>query len=127
MSTVTGQNIASRYDALESAKAMLWETITETNDRGSGFEWPLGADVSVHVFGTFGGDGGTIKIEGSNTEDVPADDSSDWAIMDDAYGNKMSFTAKGLIALGPVARWIRPIVTAGTGIDVDVILLARRR
>ncbi len=126
MSTVTGANIAMRYDALEPAKSMLWDNITETKDRGSGFEWPLGADASVEVTGNFGS-GGNIKIEGSNAETVPADDSSAWCVLDDAYGNAMLFSSKELLPIGPVARWIRPIVTAGTGIDVDVILLARRR
>ena len=126
MATVTGANIALRYDALENAKSMFWETLTATNDRGSGFEWPLGADASVHVFGDFGS-GGAIQIEGSNTETVPADDSTDWAVMDDAYGNAMTFTSEELLAIGPVARWIRPIRSAGSGFDLDVVLLARRR
>ncbi len=126
MSTVTGQNQAVRHDALEPAKAMLWENMTATKDRGSGFGWPLGADASVHVFGNFGS-GGSIQIEGSNTEDVPADGSSDWCVLDDAYGNAMTFTSEELLAIGPVCRWIRPIKNAGTGFDLDVVLLARRR
>ncbi len=126
MATITGQNIAMRYDALEPAKSMFWENLTATKDRGSGFEWPLGADASVHVFGNFGS-GGAIQIEGSNTVAVPGDASDDWCVLDDAYGNAMTFTSEELLAIGPVARWIRPIRSAGSGFDLDVVLLARRR
>lgn len=127
MATITIVNEALRYDALRHALGGKWEALTTTNDRGSPFEWPLGADVSVHCFGTFGS-GGTIKLEGSNEFDQPADDAASWAVLDDIFGNELSMQAEGLVPVGPVCRWIRPIVTAGDGTtDLDVFILARRR
>lgn len=126
MATITLVNRPLRYPGLRDAASCLWETLTETNDRGSAFEWPLGADVSLHVLGDFGS-GGTVILQGSNEDSQPADAATTWAALNDIYGNALSFGAVGLEGVGPVCRWLRPLVTAGTGVDVDVYLLARRR
>lgn len=127
MATVTGTDTPIRDDARRDIVAHAWLLLTTTNDRGSKFQWPQGADRSVHVYGAEG-TGGHVKMEGHNGA-APADDDSGWAVLDDTEGNAIDITTPPvLVNVGTLTRWIRPHVTAGNGsTSYNVILLARRR
>ena len=96
---------------------VLWEALTETNTDGSAFTSADFADRSVQVIGTFGGT--TVTIEGSN------DGGTTWTTLSDAQGTALSFTSAGMETVGTLAHQIRPFITGGTGVNIDVYLLAR--
>ena len=127
MATVTIAEISVRDDRIAPVVSMIWETLTTTNDRGAKFEWPHGADRSIHVFGVEG-TGGTLIMQGSNKES-PTDADTDWFPLLDTEGNAISVTSVPAgDNIGTIVRWIRPFVSAGDGsTDYDVILLARRK
>jgi hypothetical protein len=76
-------------------------------------------DRSVQVAGTFGA-GGTVVIQGSN-------DGANWATLTDQLGNPLSFTTADIATIMEVARYIRPVVTAGDGTtSISVSILFRR-
>ena len=127
MATVTGLEISYRDSRSNPLVAQSWSALTTANDRGSPFEWPLGADRSIHVYGNEG-TGGTLVLEGSNKE-APTDDDADWVALNDTEGSAISVTAvPDLTNVGTLARWVRPRVTAGDGsTSYNVILIARRR
>lgn len=95
-----------------------WDTITTTNQTGDPAMVAPWGEVTVHVFGTFGGT--TITIQGSN-------DGSNW----DELHFKGTTTAMALTsttrigAANEVPRFVRPSESGGDGTtDVDVILVA---
>lgn len=66
--------------------------------------------------GTFGG--ATVTLQGSL-------DGTNWATLTDAQGNAISVTSAALEAVTELVRYIRPVVTGGSGTDVTVLLLMR--
>jgi hypothetical protein len=79
-------------------------------------EW---SDVSVHVVGTF--NAGTVTIEGTNFEN-----GTNFTALNDPQGNPLSFTTARMEQLMEIAYLIRPRVTAGTGVSVNVAFLLKR-
>lgn len=64
------------------------------------------------AYGTFGG--GTAKLQGSN-------DGTNWADLDIAGSSTaLAFTAAGGAEFAASCRYIRPLVTGGTGDDIDI-------
>lgn len=126
MATVSSTQIPFRDDRLAPIVFVSWAALTTTNDRGESFEWPLGADRSIHVYGTEG-TGGTIILEGSNKE-APTDADADWVQLNDTEGSAITSSAvPDMHNVGTISRWVRPRVTAGDGsTSYNVILLARR-
>ena len=114
MATIT----AAKYPTVMPwTTRVLWEALTEANSDGSGVEFSDYADRSVQVIGTFGG--ATIALQGSN------DGGTTWAALSDPQGNALSFTSAGIEQVGTISQMIRPIVTGGASVDVDVWLFAR--
>lgn len=90
-------------------------------DDGELISIPGAADMTVQVFGAFG-TGGTIILQGSCEEDPP----SNYFQMRDQGDNLISFVAADGESVGPIAAFIRPLVTDGDGTtDLTMILLAR--
>lgn len=100
---------------------VTWSNMAE-GDIGQPFDAALLPDKSVHVYGQFG-TGGTILIEGANklvkpliTDTLPA--------LRDSANAILSFTSDDLKQITPIVRWVRPRVSAGTGVVVSVSILA---
>ena len=70
----------------------------------------------VQAIGSFGG--GTLNIQGSNN-------GTDWVNLSDITGTPIAFTAAGGVEMTSSALYIRPILTGGSGGDVDVIFCLR--
>lgn len=74
-----------------------------------------GARLCVQVSGTFGTS--TVTLQGSNDEVIWTD------LNDEAVpANPCSFTANGLKGILQAPKFVRPIVSAGTGSDLTVVL-----
>lgn len=112
--TITQQSIGSGDG---SAKLVVYDNLTTADTSPAAFEWVEWADRSVQVIGTF--NGGTVTIEGSN-------DGATWAALTDPQGNAMTFTATKIEQVSEVTRYVRPRITAGTGMDIDVFFVLRR-
>lgn len=93
---------------------MIWETLTGTNNDGQAFEPLYQRDMSFQVLGTFGG--ATIVLQGSN-------DGTNWQTLNDPAGSPISFTSAGLAAVQEYCWQYRPLVTGGSSVDIDAILL----
>lgn len=88
-------------------------------DTGAPVDWPLYADRSVQVVGTFGA-GGSVSIEGSN-------DDSNYVALSDARGSALAITAARLEQVEDCSKSIRPNVTAGDGTtSLKVVLFGRK-
>jgi len=67
----------------------------------------------IQAIGTFGS--GTVKLQGSN-------DNSNWADLKDFYGTAIGLTATGGAEFMASCRYIRPLITGGSGDDVNVFI-----
>lgn len=83
------------------------------------------AEKSVHVKGTFGA-GGTVKLQGTNdgatTATFPAATVNQ---LNKPDGTNLSLTAEGLLQILENPAWIRPVISAGTGVSVTVLIVAK--
>lgn len=104
-------------DLAQKTVEILWETMGD-DDVGSGVALGSYDELTVHVTGTFGG--ATVTIEGSP-------DDSAWVTMPDLNGTLLSLTAASVEKVGPAPKFIRPQTAGGSGTDVDVRLVARRK
>jgi hypothetical protein len=76
-----------------------------------------GLAASVQAVGTFGG--ATVGLQISN-------DGANWAAAKDLAGDNVSMTgATDYFELSLSGAYMRPIITGGSGADVDVILVLR--
>ena len=88
------------------------------SDVGSGFSCPNYPTKSVQVLGTFGG--ATVTLQGSNIPDNP-----EYATLNDAEGDALTFASAGIKQMLENAYWIRPVVSGlGATTDLDVYLMA---
>lgn len=94
---------------------VFWEGLTgaDTASPVDISHWP---DRTVGVMGTFGGT--TITIQGSMND-------SDYATLKDNAGAALSFTTAGIRFIVENPFYIKPVVTGGTGVDIDVIISAK--
>lgn len=76
----------------------------------------LGIMSSVQVAGTFGG--GTVVMQQSN-------DGTNWSTIKDRSGNDVSVTAAGMAEYSVASRYVRPAVTSGASVSVDITLIMR--
>jgi hypothetical protein len=99
------------------AKRWLWETLTSVNLDGSAVA-VAEATVSLtfQATGTFGGT--SVAIQGSN-------DGTTWFALRDQTGTAMAFTAAGGASSSDLPLYVRPLLTGGSGVDVDVSVLVR--
>ena len=122
MATVT---VAKAALTQRDAVIYIWETLTAGDD-GSPVELPNFSDKTVQI-GAAGGstDGGaTIVLEGTNEAD-PA--TAEWFTLTDPQGNAISATTSSILeTVTENPRWIRPNVTGGATVDIDVILVCKR-
>jgi len=91
--------------------ALQWETVASEDD-GEPLILPNGgAQVAIHVMGTFGG--GTLTMQGTI-------DGTNWfTLKDGPNGSEVTFTAAGYAEVATAVKQIRP--SAGASItDVDV-------
>lgn len=113
--------IARTLEVLETFKDKVhiatWETLTES-DTADAVELPGSPDRSIQVLGDFG-TGGMLTVQGSN-------DGVTWATLNDPQGTALVIGAAGIYAIQELTRYIRPAVTAGTSVDLDVVMLLRR-
>lgn len=101
----------------DKASVVTWAGLSN-GDTGQPLEMPGWADRSVQVFGTFGS-GGNLRLQGSN-------DGTNWAVLTDPQGNDINITAAKIEQVMEVVRYMRPLVTAGTGVSLTVSILVRR-
>ncbi len=104
------------------AVKVLWETLTETDSKGIGAQVLDFPDKTVHITGNFGG--AAIAIEGSNNSTNGID--GDWKILTDPQGTTLSKTQESVESIREDPLWIRPNVTGGAAVDVDVTIIASR-
>ena len=102
-------------DQLE-AYSILATWVLGADDDGAPIRFAGAADRTMQVCGTFGG--ATVGMQGSL-------DGTNWAALTDPQGNAVSKTAAALEALTELVRFVRPVVTGGTGTDVTVMLFMR--
>lgn len=101
------------------ARLVQWTGLLNGDD-GAPVEFDAFADRSVQVTGTFG-TGGNCRIQGSNIGDP------NWAVLTDPQGNALNISAAGLEAISELARYVRPLITAGDGTtNLTVTMLLRR-
>jgi hypothetical protein len=101
-----------------SLKAVTWTGITNANADGAPIEWGQWADRCVQVTGTFGG--ATLTLQGSN-------DGTNWVTLNNAQGTAATFTAAGLRQIVELPRFVRPLLSGGSGSDLAVALFMRRQ
>ena len=76
------------------------------------------ADVTMHIYGTFGGS--TVSVQGSLL-------GTQFNTVDDAYGLPMSYSSAGAIKpIGPVVKALKVTVTGGAGVSVFVNVLTTK-
>ena len=63
---------------------------------------------------------GTMEIQGSNMIDSPT-----FVTLRDRSGNALSFTSGALKEIMEDVYWIRPMLTTGAGVNIDVYLCMR--
>lgn len=93
---------------------VAWDTLTEA-DEGVGVAIADYSDKTVQVVGSFG-TGGSVAIEGSN------DGGTTWSALHDPQGTVIAITAAGMELIAENPLLIRPNITAGTTVDVDVFI-----
>ena len=86
-------------------------------DMGAPIRYPGAADRTVQLVGNFGG--ATVAIQGSL-------DGEHWATLSDGQGNAISVTGEELEAITELVRFVRPVVTGGSGASITVLLLLMR-
>jgi len=95
-----------------------WSGITEA-DTGEAIQMPGLSPKTGQVDGTFG-TGGTLVLEGSN-------DGTNWFQLSDFFsGAALTFTAAGIFTIAQNVEYVRPRVSAGTGVAVNVTLVSVR-
>lgn len=103
----------------DSIAIYSWPLLTTTDTTGAPIGIVAFADRCVQVTGTFGS-GGSISVQGSN-------DGTNYAILKNAQGTAVTFTAAGIQQVVELPRYMRPIVTAGDGTtSLTATLVARR-
>ena len=82
------------------------------------------SDKTVHFFGTFGG--ATIELEGSNDPLAATDPgSASWVTLKNAIGTDLSATDNTLEVIIENPIYIRPKITGGSSVSLQVVVCAR--
>lgn len=107
-----------RVNLLDVGYAQLyrWEALTEA-DTATAIKASSLADKAIQVTGNFGVSG-DVHIEGSMNGVT-------FAQLNDPQGDPISLTSAGIVQIQENAVFIRPVLDTGTGVDVDIYLLAR--
>lgn len=102
----------------DKAVLAVWTGMVN-GDIGSALELPSYPDRSVQVTGTFGV-GGSLQIQGSL-------DGDNWFPLNDPQGNALSIAAAKIESIQELARFMRPVVTAGDGDTALTVHMIIRR
>jgi hypothetical protein len=94
-----------------------WTPLTETNTDGIPVSAVGSGDRCFEATGTFGG--ATIVLQGSN-------DASNWYTLKDPGGTAISLTSTGLRQVLENPRYLRPLVSGGSGTSLTAILFTRK-
>ncbi len=110
------------FSAMELGAAMnggglkvRWENVTETLSADAWNGGIMFSEKSVHVEGTHG----TTVIEGSNDE-------TNYETLTDRQGGDVSFIADGIREIEENPRQIRPRVSDGSSVSVNVTIIVSR-
>lgn len=96
-----------------------WDSMAG-GDSGEPVSIPGASDKTVQISGTFGTS--TVSIQGS----LYAADSGVYANLTDPQGNALTaIAAAALESITENTTWIKPVVAAGSGTPITVVLLAR--
>ena len=110
-------NTADRNTAAGMA-LFTWTPLT-TGDTGAPITTGYSADLTIQVFGTFGG--ATVTFQGSN-------DGTNWHPLTQRGGTaNMAYTSAANHCCNEMPAFIRPSVTGGTSTSVTVILAMSAR
>lgn len=82
-----------------------------TGDTGGPLNGPGFTDASYQIGGTFGG--ATVVIEGSN-------DGITYFTLVDPFNVALSFTSAAFAQILPIALWIRPRVSGGAAVAINI-------
>jgi hypothetical protein len=93
---------------------IAYEWSLEDGETGDAAFVPNRSDKSIQVSGTFGA-GGDIRVEGSVDPDKVV-----FSPLTDPQGNTVALTAAGIETILENVAYIRPTVSAGTGVSVTV-------
>lgn len=110
---------AVRRDREDALTTITWEGITEADSGAAVIAADL-IDKTVQTIGDFT-TSGAITMQGSN-------DGTNWFSLTDDGSTAIVMTAATAghrIHENPL--YVRPLATAGTAVDMDVILVGRRR
>jgi hypothetical protein len=100
-----------------SALLIKYDNLDELDTDPPAIEIPEWGDRCVQVTGTF--NAGTVVIEGSN-------DGLNFVTLTDPQGTSISKTAAFIEQVSELTRFIRPRVSAGATVDLDVFFVLRR-
>ena len=99
---------------------VVWAALTES-DTATAVTKKMGIpffnDKSVQAEGSWGS-GGTMQFHGSNDETV-------FTTLRDPGGTVISFTADDLIQVLENCSAVKPVLSAGTSVSIDVTLIVR--
>ena len=102
----------------ESVLRVTWPAVTEA-DTCTPVSFPAWCERTAQVFGTFGA-GGAVTMQGSN-------DGTNFATMNNRQGAGIVVTAAGLATSQDLPVWVRPLISAGTGVSVSIVLALHRQ
>lgn len=115
--TLTETKLYSRYSS-RNFYTFLWDNLDEADATPNAVGIPSNVPLKMKVAGSFG-TGGHVTLQGSM-------DGTTYTALNDSAGSPIDITAAGEVEVSRnhVYRYIRPKVTAGTTVDVDVTVLA---
>lgn len=112
----------------------VWSGL-DGDDSGMAVDLSGFPDKTVQIIGTIGTGPPTITLWGSNDPRVIVDraagtlfgaKTADWVKAQDSLGNDFAKTTLGGDVIVDQYQWYAPVVTGGTGVTVDVIIVATR-
>lgn len=96
---------------IPSVMSATWALGSKTTTDTFNPEEISGADRSIQIVGAAGAGGFnscTVQIHGSN-------DGTNFVVLTDGLGNNLSFTAAGIKQIYEMTRYIKAVVSSGTG------------
>lgn len=95
----------------------VWGPLTSANLTGAPKQLFGSADRSVQISGTF--NGATVAIHGSN-------DGVNYVALRDNYGDAIAVTSAGIISVGDLSLYVKPVISgAGGSTSLTITLLTR--
>ena len=108
---------AQRLDKSGKYMVYLWEGIT-ASDTGEALAVHDFDDLTIYVFGTF--DGASIGLSG-----CPTKTGTFLPLRDMLTAAAIAVDAAGVALVADGALFVKPVITGGTTVDLDVYLVAK--